>query len=96
MLLNTHNHLFGFAVIFVCIGILFYFNSTLDSGWKYFLLVEPFFSIVFTFGGLWLIRFVNPLFIWVVFTAAFLTYLSYYIMSIVLLYELLIKSPTDS
>ena len=31
MLLNTHNHLFGFAVIFVCIGILFYFNSTISE-----------------------------------------------------------------
>ena len=29
MLLNTHNHLFGFAFIFFCIGTLFYFILTL-------------------------------------------------------------------
>lgn len=96
MLLNTHNHLFGFAIIFFCIGIVFYFNSVITSGWKYILLVEPFFSILFTFGGLWLIRFVDVSFVWLVFLSAFLTYLSYLIICVVLLYELLIKARLSS
>ncbi len=96
MLLNTHNHLFGFAFIFLCVGTLFYFNTVITSGWKYFLLVEPFFSILLTFGGLWLVRFVDTSFVLLVFISAILTYLSYYIICFILLYELIIKARISS
>jgi hypothetical protein len=95
MLLNTHNHLFGFAFIFLCIGILFYFNSIIGGGWKYFLMIEPFFSIILTFGGLWLIRYVDTSFVFLVLISAILTYLSYYIIIGIILYELLFKSKLN-
>lgn len=91
MLLNTHNHLFGFSVIFLCIGSIFYFNSTITNGWKYFLLIEPFISVLITFSGLWLIRFLDPLFVYFVFAAAVISYLSYFFMTTIILYELLLK-----
>jgi hypothetical protein len=94
MLLNTHNHLFGFAFIFLALGIIFYFNSIINNNWKYFLLTEPFLSVLLTFGGLWLIRFVDRLFIHIVIISAVLTYAGFFIMSAVLLYELLVKAKT--
>lgn len=92
MLLNTHNHLFGFAFIFLAIGTIFYFNSIVTNSWKYFLMVEPFVSVLFTFTGLWLIRFVETSFIYVVFLSAVLTYVSFYLMAFISFYELLFKA----
>jgi len=91
MLLNTHNHLFGFAFIFLSMGIIFYFNSTIYGILKYILLVEPFASVVLTFGGLWGIRFVDSSFLYIVVIAGIATYLSFFIMAIVVLFELLFK-----
>lgn len=96
MLLNTHNHLFGFAFIFLSVGILFFFNSIISGFWKYLLMVEPFFSVILTFGGLWLLRFANPMFVYLVIIFAILTYLSFFLMVFVLLYELLIKKEKIS
>ena len=95
MLLNTHNHLFGFSIIFLVVGFIFYFNSIITGGWKYLLLTEPFISVFITFSGLWLIRFYDSFFVYFVFAAAFVTYLSYYLLSAVILYELLIKAGRD-
>ncbi len=91
LLLTTHNHLFGFSFIFLTVGFLFLFNRTIGGGWKYFLAVEPFLSVLLTFGGFWLIRYVSPHFVYLVFPAAALTYGCYFIMVAVLLYELLIQ-----
>ena len=67
MLLNTHNHLFGFSIIFLVVGFIFYFNSIITGGWKYLLLIEPFISVLITFSGLWFIRFYDTFFIYFVF-----------------------------
>ncbi len=92
MLLNTHNHLFGFAFIFLAVGGIFYFNSVITGWLKYFLLVEPFFSVLITFSSLWGLRFVNPAFKYAVFLGGVLTYLSYFLIVSVLFYELLFKN----
>lgn len=92
MLLNTHNHLFGFAFIFLAVGGIFYFNSVITGWLKYFLLTEPFFSVLITFSSLWGLRFISPVFKYLVFLGGILTYLSYFIIIIVLLYELLLKA----
>ncbi len=92
LLLNTHNHLFAFAFIFLCIGFIFYFNSIISGFWKYFLLVEPFLSVLLTFSGIWAMRFIHPHFVFVVFVAAFLTYGALFVMGAILFYELLFKN----
>ena len=92
LLLNTHNHLFGFAIIFFLVGGLFYFNSTINGRWKYFLIVEPFISVFITFTFLWFLRFAHTAFVYIVFIAGVLTYLSLYLMISILVYELIIKT----
>ena len=91
LLLNTHNHLFGFAFIFLSIGFIFYFNSAISGAWKYFLMVEPFLSVLLTFSGFWVMRFIDPSFVYIVFISAALTYGTLFFMASILLYELLLK-----
>jgi len=88
MLITTHNHLFGFAFIFLITGFLFYFTQRLPGWLKNTLIIEPFLTVLLTFGGLWLVRFVSPGFsIAVIFFSA-LTYLSYFLMVGIILIEL--------
>lgn len=91
MLITTHNHLFGFAFIFLSIGLVFYFNSTLTGAIKKFLLIEPFISAVITFGSIWLMRFYHDSFVYLTVLSAIFLYSSYFIMYFVCIYELNIK-----
>jgi len=91
LLISTHNHLFGFAFIFLALGGIFWFNSTISGFWKSFFMVEPLFSTLFTFGGIWLVRFVHPGFIYLTAISSTLIYISFLVMAAVVLYELLWK-----
>jgi hypothetical protein len=91
LLITTHNHFFGFAFIFLALGTIFYFNSTINGFWKGLLITEPLFSTLFTFGGIWLVRYVHPGFIYLTVISSTLIYISFAVMASVILYELLIK-----
>ncbi len=96
LLITTHNHLFGFSFIFLALGGIFWFNSTLNGFWKGFFMVEPLLSTLFTFGGIWLVRFVHPSFIYLTVLSSTLIYISFLVMAGVSLYELLIKKENSS
>lgn len=91
LLITTHNHLFGFSFIFLALGGIFWFNSTISGFWKSFFMVEPLFSTLFTFGGIWLVRFVHPSFIYLTVVSSSLIYISFLVMASVCFYELLLK-----
>lgn len=89
--ITTHNHIIAFTLIFTVVTFIFYFSSILDNSWKTFLLVEPFISIIISFGSLWLMRFVNPDFVYLMAASSTLIYLSYFIMVSLILYEIFFK-----
>ena len=91
LLLTTHNHLIGFSFIFIILCTIFYFTSLLSQFWKNFFMLEPFLSVLVTFGSLWLVRFLDVDYIYLTIISAFLTYASYYFMTAVIWYELLSK-----
>ena len=91
MLITTHNHIFGFTMIFFITGIIFYFNSIINGGWKTFLLVEPVLSILITFGSIWGIRYLHPSFTYLAIASSSVLYLSFFIMAGVSVYELAFK-----
>ena len=91
MLLNTHSHILSFAVIFLAIGAIFYFNTTINGSMKSFLMIEPLIATLVTFGSLWGLRYVSPHFSYVVVISGILMYSSYFIMVGVILYETLFK-----
>ncbi len=49
----VHNHVISMSVIFLLLGVILLMTS-LPTKLKKFLIVEPFISIILTFGGIWL------------------------------------------
>ncbi len=91
MLMTTHNHILGFSFIFLSLGLIFYFNSIVNGFWKSFLMIEPLISTLITFGSIWGIRFIHPDFVYVTIISSSLLYISFYIMSAIISYELIFK-----
>ena len=91
MLLTTHNHVITFSLIFVAIGLIFYFNSIVVGFWKDFLILEPLVSTIITFSSIWGIRYIHESFVYITIVSAVLMYLSFYIMSAIVIYELMFK-----
>ena len=91
MLLTTHTHLISFSFIFFFLGALFYMNSIVTSGWKTFFMIEPFISVLGTFGSIWGIRYYSPSFSIATIVFGILTYLTFYLMVAVCIYDLLLK-----
>ena len=92
LLNTTHTHILSMTFIFLIIGGLFYFNSIITGILKTFLIIEPFISILLTFGGIWLIRFIHPSFSYLVIISGSLMYLCFFIMIITISYELIMKN----
>jgi len=88
LLTTTHNHIISMTFIFFIMGGIFYFNSIITGFWKTFFIAEPFFSILVTFGGIWLIRFIHHSFSYLVMVSGILMYLSFFIMAGTIIYEL--------
>jgi len=95
LLNTTHTHVISMTFIFIITGGIFFFNSIITGSIKTFLIVEPFISIIVTFGGIWLIRFIHPGFSYLVILSGILMYLSFFIMASTIFYELSIK-PSQS
>ena len=92
MILNTHAHVNSFAIISLLIGFIFYFNSIIGNKLKLLLLIEPFISITITFSSIWLMRYLNENFVFLVIISSFLMYVCWSIMVMVSFYELIKKN----
>ena len=86
---HTHDHIIMFSIIFLSIGVIFSFNNIITGFWKSFLILEPFISIIITFGGFFIIRFINQDFSYIILVSSIIMYLCFYIMIFISLYELL-------
>ena len=95
LLNTTHTHVISMTFIFIITGGIFFFNSIITGSIKTFLIVEPFISIIVTFGGIWFVRFIHPGFSYLVILSGILMYLSFFIMASTIFYELSIK-PSQS
>ncbi len=95
LLNTTHNHVISMTFIFLIIGGIFYFNSIITGTIKTILIIEPFISIIITFGGIWFVRFIHPGFSYVVILSGILMYVSFFIMASTIFYELALK-PSPS
>ena len=91
MIQTTHEHVNSFAIISFMIGMIFYFNSIINGKLKAFLMIEPFISTIITFLSLWLIRFINTSFAYLVILSSTLMYLCWFVMIGVAMYELILK-----
>ena len=64
LLTSTHTHLLGMAALFVVSGLCFAICSWPTGRWKRILIAEPFVATLVSMATLWLIRFVDPRFVW--------------------------------
>jgi hypothetical protein len=88
MLVFLHNHVFSLSLVFFAVGTLFYFSALPSPFWKRFLLIEPFAAIITTFGGIALIRYVSPLFSWLVIVSGVSIACCYVAMTVIILKDL--------
>lgn len=91
MLILVHNHILSMSIIFFLVGMLVAITK-LNKKLKLFLMIEPFLSVVLTFGGLYLLW---SGFLWmkyVVMISGILMTLTYSLSIIVILKQLLQKT----
>ena len=93
MLVTTHSHILSLSVLFLALGAILWFSGSVRGGVKTFLMVEPIVSVGATFGSLLLIRFVDPVFVWITMVSGILMYASFFLVSAILIYDLAIRKP---
>ena len=95
MLETTHTHVTSFAFISVLLGTIFYFNSIILGKFKTFLIIEPFISTFITFSSLWIMRYINESFVYLIILSSTFLYLCWVIMLFVSLYELIFLKKSN-
>ena len=94
MLTIIHTHVLSIGFIFAFLGLLVW-GTELPSFWKSFLMIEPFCSVIATFGGIYLLWLGYTPFAYVVALSGMLMTISYCFGAIAVLRALL-KSPTTA
>lgn len=95
MLTTTHNHILGLSSLFLIVGLL-YLHVGKQEKWRVAVAVEPLLSLVVTFGGLWVMRYVWDPFVYVVILSGTLMVGSYAWMSIVIMRECIRESENEA
>jgi len=88
MLTITHTHLLGMAAIFVFSGLGVALCARLTPRWRRFLIAEPFVALLVSFSAMWLMRYVDPRFAWLLEASSATLALTFYIQSFLILREL--------
>ncbi len=88
MLLITHQHIVSFALITFLISAIFNFNTLVKNKIKKFLIIEPYISIFITFSSMWLMRYFNSNFVYLLILSSSIMYLCWYAMILISLYDL--------
>lgn len=95
MLITTHNHILGLSSLFVIVGFL-YLATGKNSWLQISIAVEPLISLIVTFGGLWVMRYLWSPFVYVVILSGTLMIATYAWMSLVVMKACLMKSGNRS
>ncbi|MGB7786542.1 MAG: hypothetical protein WBL27_10610 [Salinimicrobium sp.] len=92
MLTIIHTHVLSMSFIFFLLGGIMLFTQ-LPQKIKFFLILEPFFSILFTFGGIYLIWKGVEWMKYIVFLSGILMSFCFVTSAVIVLYQLLFKKP---
>jgi len=85
-----HSHVITISILFAILSFMVFFTS-LTSGLKSFLMIEPNVSLVVTFGGLWLLWLGHTWVKYVIMISGILMHLSLIMLVVTLLWQLLLK-----
>jgi hypothetical protein len=92
MLITTHNHILGLSGLFLIVGLL-YLSTGEPTALKMSIAVEPLISLLVTFGGLWVVRYLWDPFVYIVILSGTLMITTYAWMSLVIMKNCL-RNPT--
>ena len=88
MLTITHTHLLSMAVIFVITGIGVALCSRPSERWRRILIAEPFAALLVSFTAMWLMRYADPRFSWLLEASSTVLAVTFYVQSYLILREL--------
>ncbi len=88
MLNVTHTHILALSLLFLAVGGIFSLASGIPLRLKSFLIIEPFVSLILTFGGIWLVRYHDPAWGWMIGVSGALMAGCFYVMVSVGVYQL--------
>lgn len=88
MLTITHTHLLSMAVIFVFTGIGVALCARISPRWQRILIAEPFGALLVSFSAMWLMRYVDPHFAWLLEASSALLASTFYVQCFLILREL--------
>lgn len=92
MLTVTHTHLFSMAAIFVFSGLALALCARPSERWRCILVVEPFVALLVSFSAMWLMRYADPRFSWVLAASSGLMAITFYVQSFFILRELMTRA----
>lgn len=88
LLLSTHTHIATMALMFAVSGLCFALCTWPSERWRRLLIVEPFVAILVSFGAIWLMRYTDPRFVWLLFVSSTVMAVTFYFQTAVVLWEL--------
>jgi hypothetical protein len=88
MLTITHTHLLSMAVIFVLTGLGVALCSRPSERWKRLLIAESFGALLVSFTAMWLMRYADPRFSWLLEASSSILAVTFYVQSWLILREL--------
>ena len=88
MLTITHTHLLSMAVIFLLTGLGVALCARLSERWKRWLIAEPFVALLVSFSAMWLMRYVDARFAWLLEASSAVLAVTFYLQSYLILREL--------
>lgn len=93
MLTVTHTHLFSMAAIFVFSGLALALCAQPTERWRRILIVEPFVALLVSFSAMWLMRYVDSRFSWLLALSSCIMAVTFYVQSFFILRELMTRAP---
>jgi hypothetical protein len=93
MLTVTHTHLFSMAAIFVFSGLALALCARPSERWRRVLIVEPFVALLVSFSAMWLMRYVDARFSWLLALSSAIMAATFYVQSLFIVRELWSRSP---
>jgi hypothetical protein len=88
MLTVTHTHLLSMAAIFAFSGVALALCRRPSDRWRAILVVEPFVALLVSFTSMWLMRYVDARFSWLLTLSSGLMALTFYLQTFFVLREL--------
>lgn len=88
MLTITHTHLLSMAAIFVFSGAALALCEQPGERWRRLLIAEPFVALLVSFASMWLMRYVDARFSWLLSLSSAVMALTFYVQSYFVLREL--------